>query len=416
MPTTLKAVVIPGNRKADGTYNVKLRITHNRKVKYLPTTWFVRQEDITPKGAIKRGRNALMIGDFVNKMRMRLGEYGYTVSRLSMDEVVDIITRSDRPDEFKLDFVSYFKTHVDSLVKAGRDGTAKSYAYTLRALMSYIEKDEMDISELTPSFLKAWLKKAGEKSVKKQSVVIHYGNVRAVFNKAVEEFNDEYAGEINIKRDPFKKVEAPKISRKPAKRAVDVEVIREIARISDSECSKLAAFTRDLFLLSFMFAGMNMADMWECPPIKNGRLTYCRKKTRDRREDNAEISIKVEPEAQAIMDRWADESGKRAFRFYKKYSRYECMMTSAHMGMKALREILAKRGIDIHLVFYAARHSWATIAVNDVGVDKYTVHTALNHVDRSMAITDVYILKSWKQIDKANRAVIDYVFGGTLSE
>lgn len=27
------------------------------------------------------------------------------------------------------------------------------------------------------------------------------------------------------------------------------------------------------------------------------------------------------------------------------------------------------------------QHSWATIALNKVGIDKYTVHAALNHVD-----------------------------------
>ena len=59
------------------------------------------------------------------------------------------------------------------------------------------------------------------------------------------------------------------------------------------------------------------------------------------------------------------------------------------------------------LEYYAARHSWATIALNDAGVDKYTVHSALNHVDESMRVTDMYIRKSWDPIDKANRKVLD---------
>lgn len=59
--------------------------------------------------------------------------------------------------------------------------------------------------------------------------------------------------------------------------------------------------------------------------------------------------------------------------------------------------------------FYAARHSWATIANNDAGVDKYTVHTALNHVDEDMRVTDIYIRKSWNKIDAANRAVLDFL-------
>ena len=65
--------------------------------------------------------------------------------------------------------------------------------------------------------------------------------------------------------------------------------------------------------------------------------------------------------------------------------------------------------------FYAARHSWATIASNEAGVDKYTVHEALNHVDPAMKVTDIYIKKNWSNIDKANRAVIDLVLGGTVN-
>ena len=71
-----------------------------------------------------------------------------------------------------------------------------------------------------------------------------------------------------------------------------------------------------------------------------------------------------------------------------------------------MKKIGALIGVD-DLEFYAARHSWATIAANDAGVDKYTVHTALNHVDDSMRVTDIYIKKSWDPIDQANRKVLD---------
>ena len=76
-------------------------------------------------------------------------------------------------------------------------------------------------------------------------------------------------------------------------------------------------------------------------------------------------------------------------------------------GMQQLRSVI---GID-YLVFYSARHSFATIAINDVGIDKYTVHQMLNHVDEKMKITDIYVRKSWKPLDEANRKLLDFVFG-----
>ena len=71
--------------------------------------------------------------------------------------------------------------------------------------------------------------------------------------------------------------------------------------------------------------------------------------------------------------------------------------------------IKVSREVGEKVTFYSARHSWATIAVNDVGIDKYVVHLALNHTDAATAITDTYIRKDFSVIDKANERVLDFV-------
>lgn len=62
-------------------------------------------------------------------------------------------------------------------------------------------------------------------------------------------------------------------------------------------------------------------------------------------------------------------------------------------------------------IFYISRHSWATIALNKVGIDKYIVHAALNHIDDSMKVTDIYIERDFVNENKANVKVVKYVFG-----
>jgi integrase len=62
--------------------------------------------------------------------------------------------------------------------------------------------------------------------------------------------------------------------------------------------------------------------------------------------------------------------------------------------------------------FYSARHSWATIAHNDLRIDKWTVHEGLNHVDNATKITDVYIKRDFTRINEANFKVIEYVLAG----
>jgi hypothetical protein len=175
---------------------------------------------------------------------------------------------------------------------------------------------------------------------------------------------------------------------------------------------------KDVFLLSFGLIGMNAVDLYYCDRYENGRITYQRTKTKNRRSDKAEISIKVEPEIKALFDKYRDPTGERVFCFHRMYSSPNTFTVAVNgfdrtdekgnrhiVGLKKIGYLL---GVD-DLEFYAARHTWATIAANDAGVDKFTVHTALNHVDEQMKVTDIYIKKSWEPIDKANRKVLNHV-------
>lgn len=82
---------------------------------------------------------------------------------------------------------------------------------------------------------------------------------------------------------------------------------------------------------------------------------------------------------------------------------------------KLLKSIGKDIGVD-DLEFYAARHSWATIATNVAKVDKYTVHTALNHVDDAMKVTDIYIDKDYSIIADANKKVLNLLNWDKIKE
>jgi integrase len=159
-------------------------------------------------------------------------------------------------------------------------------------------------------------------------------------------------------------------------------------------------------MLSFCLWGTNAIDLYECTDYKDGRIIYNRKKTKNRRDDGAKISIKVEPEIMPLVEKYRDKTGKRVFCFYQMYSNSATFNSTIGKGLQRMREEI---GID-NLIFYSARHSFATIAVNDVGIDKYKVHQMLNHVDGEMKITDIYVRKSWKPMDEANRKLLDFVF------
>ena len=44
---TIRADILKEKPKKDGSFNIRIRFTHNRKVKRLPTKLYVRKEDLT---------------------------------------------------------------------------------------------------------------------------------------------------------------------------------------------------------------------------------------------------------------------------------------------------------------------------------------------------------------------------------
>ena len=44
---TFKAEVYAHQKRADGTWNIKIRVTHKKKKKYLSTPYYVYKEDLT---------------------------------------------------------------------------------------------------------------------------------------------------------------------------------------------------------------------------------------------------------------------------------------------------------------------------------------------------------------------------------
>ncbi|WP_051568836.1 site-specific integrase [Bacteroides stercorirosoris] len=149
---------------------------------------------------------------------------------------------------------------------------------------------------------------------------------------------------------------------------------------------------------------MNSADMYYADIKALDTVIYNRRKTEGRRDDNAEMRVRVEPCITSLMEKYADPKDKRLFSFYDHYTTPFTFNKALNKGLKQIGKEIGIDGLE----FYAARHSWATIARSAaVGIDKATVHEALNHVDNEMKVTDIYIDKDWSVIWEANKKVLE---------
>ena len=292
--------------------------------------------------------------------------------------------------------------------------------------MRFIGKEELDVNLITTNFLdsfKAFLNKEREVRTKKlilqgkrvpsnRSLSLYLVSIKKLFKEAQKKYNKRENNLILIPNNPFIDFEIPK-QEATRKRAIPADIIKKVWKLPYKDMKKGYKSTchynlaKNCFILSFCLMGINSADLYNATEMEGYTIVYNRTKTKDRRLDKAQMKVDIPRLILPLVEKYKDKTGKRLFNFYQYYADEKDFNKAINYGLKEIGTIL---GVD-DLEYYAARHSWATIALNKVGIDKYIVHAALNHIDDSMKVTDIYIERDFVNENKANAKVVKYVFG-----
>ena len=419
---TIKAEIKRSELKVDGTYNVKIRFTLDRKVKRLSTNLFVTQQDLTKSlkfkedTSIKREVDRLVLYYREQCLKLQLDQNHY-----SLDEIIEFLN-GEQEKQQTINFIKFSREWIASTTIKG----APNYTTAINALVRFIGKEELDINLITLDFLedfKSFLNKEREIRTKRlmqqgkrvpsnRSLSLYLISIKKLFNEAKKRYNKKDKNLILIPNSPFIELEIPK-QEATRKRAISADIIKKVWKLPYKDMKKGYKATcrynlaKDCFILSFCLMGMNSADLYNATEMKGNTITYNRTKTKDRRLDKAQMKVDIPKLAQPLIEKYKDETGKRLFNFYQYYVDEKGFNKAINYGLKEIGRLLE---ID-DLEYYAARHSWATIALNKVGIDKYTVHAALNHVDETMRVTDIYIERDFANENRANAKVVKYVFG-----
>ncbi|MCF2594917.1 phage integrase SAM-like domain-containing protein [Bacteroides caecigallinarum] len=419
---TIKSEIKRQEQKLDGTYNVKLRFTLDRKVKRLSTSLFVYSKDLTkefkikPSSPIKQDVEALIRSYYEKCAKLQIELNHYT-----LDDIIDYLNGEQEKNQV-INFIKFSREWIASTTIKG----APNYTSAINALVRFIGKEELDVNLITKDFLdsfKTFLNKEHETRTKKliqqgkrvpsnRSLSLYLISIKKLFNEAKKKYNKKDKNLILIPHSPFDDFVMPK-QEATRKRAIPADIIKKVWKLPYKDMKKGYKATcrynlaKDCFILSFCLMGINSADLYNATKMDGNTITYYRTKTKDRRLDNAKMMVEIPHIIQPIINKYRDKTGKRLFNFYQYYCDEKGFNKAINYGLKEIGSIL---GID-DLEYYAARHSWATIALNKVGIDKYIVHAALNHIDDSMKVTDIYIERDFVNENKANAKVVRYVFG-----
>ena len=157
---------------------------------------------------------------------------------------------------------------------------------------------------------------------------------------------------------------------KPEIKELDV-TLDEFKKIQTYESkSKRVNFARDIFLLSFYFYGMNIADLMNID-IKKGYLNFVREKTRNMKSGNKEIMLSIPQKAVPVIRRIMSD-GKVVWPC--KPTR-EDILSYVNRGLRMLRQ---EAGIESKLSSYSARKTFCQFAFIN-GVNTETIKYCIGH-------------------------------------
>lgn len=419
---TIREEIKKGEIKSDGTYNVKVRFTLDRKFKRLSTNFFVTSKDLTKSLKLKEGTTVKReVDKLIHTYQEKCAKLQLEVNYYTLDDILEYL-KAERTRTQSIDFIQFCKEWLETTGIKGK----KNYQSALNSFISYLGKEHLKTDEVTSQLLNGFkahlnlrrekqviqLQKQGKRIPSNRTVSLYLGSIRHLFNEAKKKYNDYDKNVILIPHSPFEHVEVPK-QEATRKRALSAETINQILKLpyirNANGKERICPFNlaKDCFILSFCLMGMNSVDLHSCDEIEDNAITYYRSKTTGRRLDKAKMKVNILAVLSSLMEKYKDHTGRRVFRFYQMYNTANNFNRAINLGLKQIGKMLQVDDLE----FYAARHSWATIALNKVGIDKYTVHAALNHVDETMRITDIYIERDFVNENRANAKVVKYVFG-----
>lgn len=341
--------------------------------------------------------------------KLRLSEIQVELSSLaakgllknkSANDIKKLLLPKDSQQEMpqKARFKTYFDTYI---ARQQKQATIDSHIYTFNRLAKYCDIDKLHFEDITVSFLRDFEVELS-KTCSTNTRSIHFRNIRAVFNAAIDEeivSQDHY---------PFRRFKIK--SEQTQKRSLTLEALKTLR---DYPCEPHQEVYRDMFMLSFYLAGINMVDLLSLPNFEGTLLAYRRAKT------GIFVQFEMPQEALDIIDKYRGE--EKLLYIGEKYKNHRDFVHRMNENLQRIGQTLkptkiinGKRRVVYEynptfpeLTSYWARHTWATIAA-DLDIPEATIDMALAHKSK-YPMADIYIRRNMNKVTEAVNQVIQYV-------
>ena len=413
---TYKPIIVPSNKRDDGTYLVYIRITFRRKSRRWQTNMSCSPTDLTRSLRIKNATIWDKAGELIRRMKKATDDLTFVdLEDKDVDWVVNRIKFIMQGEKFSLDFFEW----GDKYILTKSLSTRKAYERALNTLERFLGERVLDINDITKMMLLDFMEFVDNEpkmhydrksetfvptektKVAKASSSLLIMKLQHIFNAAKDRYNDEDSDQIRIPKSPFDTIKKVFPSGGKGQKALDRKVLQKMLMAQTEDPSVRVAL--DAFILSFGLMGANLADLYAATPFQGNEWIYNRAKTTERRDDKAEMRVTIPPQVEPYLRR-LQEGGNGQWWLPELHRLGEKKHTCNEKINDYLRRWQKTEDIE-DFTFYAARHSWATIA-RSLGIDLAAVNDCLCHKD-GLEMGRRYAPLTWEQKNEINKKVIE---------
>lgn len=287
--------------------------------------------------------------------------------------------RYDFETSSKIKLLDYFDEMVEVKKRTESISTVKIWDSCRKIIAKYERNSNMLLSDVTAKWIRGfedYMRDSKESKLSNNTIYIYMSKLRACLNKAYREGM--------ITRNPVMQVKCGKTD--DVKREYLTK--EEIHELSKTKCDNEEI--KRAFLFSCL-TGLRKSDImkmtWDEISIEGDfmRITFKQKKT------HGQEYLDIAKEAAGII---GDPAGKSGLVF--------SICSSAATITAILQRWVKKAGINKHITFHCARHTFA-IMMLDLGTDIYTVSKLLGH--RELDTTQIYA----RVLDKNKRKAVSSI-------
>jgi integrase/recombinase XerD len=396
--TKVKVILFIHKIYSDGASPIMIRITKNRKSRYISTGYAVKEEnwDEENNQVIETKRrdqvekkpfpNARAIN---NDIEIKVNEVIGIKQKLSMKDNMssakkikeEVASASDQD----FSFLKYAQKRIQQLEEGQQFRTYKRYKSITKQLEKYRRGKDLSFNELTVELINDFELYLKKRNYHPNTIYTTFKTVRAIINTAIRE------GKFSPEKDPFIRIKLKTV--KTNKEKLTIEELNKI-ELLDLEPNTPLWHTRNYFMFSFYNAGIRAGDLiqlkWE--NIRDGRLFYQMAKT-----DHFK-SIRLQDQALSILKHYRKKNSKPSdyifslldneIDYSSKRVLYNNISSRNAVINKNLKKIAEDAEIEKPLSFHIARHSFSDLA-RKRGANIYDISKALGHSNTK--ITETYL-------------------------